>query len=324
MPMQPIDVLRRFRAAPSRLEQEQVLLEAFTAGCHVFFIGMRLSADPFYTFGLNRVAMIYEDTEDSGGTFSFAAFEALAARLYGRLDDAAIARAMIHRAAEHCDGACWNEFYRRILLKTLHSGLDLRLFSRIYKRLGDNPEVASFMIPQRFWQRSQPASATQAIPADAYLIDGCMVGERLLAVLDTASTISFHTAKAPRDCPALHAALRPLFERLPGSLVFDGVLHDGRYTIFDILPFAAYKIGGTDQSQRQRHATLVAMQEAGCFAPPLAVLPKLDFSGTITDLATIQRQMANDGYLAMFLKRAAAGYDGSAKSGAWRKISTSR
>lgn len=320
--MQPVEVLRRLAGANLRLDKEQALLEAFTDGSRDFFVGIRLSADPFYTFGLNRVALIYEDFEDSSGTFDFASFEALAARLYARLDDTAAARAMIHDAAERCDSATWNTFYRRILLKNLHDDMDLRLFNRIYKRLGDNPEIETFRISQRYWQRSRPASPGQALPVGDYLVDGCITGDRLLVVIDKASTISFHTAKAQVDYPDLHALFLPLFERLPGSLVFDGVRHANRYTIFDLLPLAAYRTGRVGQSQRQRHAALVAMQEAGYFAPPLAVLPKIASNGTAMDISAIRQQMADDGYPALFIKDAGAGYDGSVKSSAWQKIST--
>src|ERR1700712_2449582 len=69
--MQPIEVLDRLASATSRAAKEQIIREAYVAGCFEFFEAVQLATDPFMPFGLTRAAKFTETDDHDGSGYSF-------------------------------------------------------------------------------------------------------------------------------------------------------------------------------------------------------------------------------------------------------------
>src|SRR6185437_7204779 len=135
--MQPLHVIQRLAATNSRIEKEQIVIDAFMKNCEQFFVGARLAYDQLITFGVKKVAEILED-DGSSGEIGFDQFLELAHKLRKRELTGNAARDAIHDMASRCHVPTWNLFYRRILLKDLDVGLDEGTINKVLKKLSSS------------------------------------------------------------------------------------------------------------------------------------------------------------------------------------------
>ena len=350
--MHPVDILQRLAATSSRRDKEQIILDAFLKGSHEFFVGVRLALDPLVTFNIAKVAEILED-DGEAGDFTFDDFLDLARRLRNRELTGHAARDAINAAAERCHVATWNGFYRRVLLKDLKAGADEKTFNKVMRSLVPGyPEASDYLIPVFKCQLAHDGEspAHQKKVRGRKLIDVKLDGVRVLAVIDrddAAITLFSRNGLAIENFPEVHAALRALLPRLPGSVVLDGELISPngfqhlmtlarrkeyhadmatvRYAMFDIIPLADFRKAYCAKPQHERHKMLEILQESGLWAATegrVAVIPQiavdLDTPEGQAAFAEFNRQAIADGYEGIMIKDPDAPYEGK-RSAAWLK-----
>jgi hypothetical protein len=315
--MNPLAIVERMQAASSSALRDQIVYEAFLAGHWEFFQLARRSLDPFITFGVSRVAALIED-DGLAGDLTTAEFLALADRLYHRQLTGDDARSAIVEAAQRCNFQVWNSLYRRVLLKTLP--VDARSYRRVLGKLADYPHSDQCRVATLFWQVVQPA---QGKLIGRKFIDGLPEGDRVLAVLNKDSTPMFCTDRQSIDRPDLDRLLEPLFQRLPVSVVFDGIVQDGRYAVFDVIDFADYRRGESPTTLRERHRVLTTLQETGYLPKGMSVIPKVEVDCDQPDRETILQAIKDrfraDGMTTVVSKAVDAGYNGKRKT-TWHRL----
>src|SRR5271170_4864287 len=81
--MQPYEVIKQLQATNSRLDKEQILEEAWNAGCTDFFTGAKLACDGLVSFGVKKIPGI-QNTELTKPSTTFNSFLQLAIKLQKR------------------------------------------------------------------------------------------------------------------------------------------------------------------------------------------------------------------------------------------------
>lgn len=348
--------MQRLAATKSRTDKEQIIFDAFMRGCHQFFIGAKLAIDPLNSFGVKKVAEILED-DGAIGTFTFDDFRDLASRLQARSLIGHAARDAIHAAAESCDFAAWNQFYRRILLKDLNVGVDGTTINKVLmKLLPAYPDAEQYLIPVFKCQLAHDGEDKAHVKKlrGKKLLDTKLDGMRVLSVMDKDVGLAtmFSRNGLPLDTfPEILTALTNILHQMPGSLVFDGELMSPRgfqhlmslvrrkephpdtaiirYALFDIIPLKDFKLSHCPKTQRERRAILELLQENGVFMEEtnerrkkLYVVPQievdLDTEAGQTAFRNFNRWALDEAFEGIMLKDPEAPYEGK-RTAAWLK-----
>ena len=336
--MHPVALIERLAATSQRREKERILREACHAGSDDFFVGARLAYDPLVTFGITKVAEIIED-DGAPGDYSFAEFFELANRLHRR--QVADPREAIHAAAARCDATTWNRFYRCILLKDLRVGIDAALLNKAVRG------YPQFSVPVFKCQLSRDGDPSQL--RGRKLVDTVLAGKRTLAMLDPETGLATLLDCNGKSVPAMQTSLQRLLARFPRAVVLDGMLglpdapqrlnavlraQDAeldalRFTLFDILPLADFRLGRCVKSQRERHAMLEVLQEAGLWNETngmITVLPQIevDFDSAADRQAfrEFAQQALIAGHHSLMVKDPMAPY-ASTRNDGWQKFKLS-
>jgi DNA ligase 1 len=351
--MQPLLVMQRLAATNSRLDKEQIVIDAFMAGCEQFFLGARLACDPLITFGQKKIAEILEDDGDPGN-YTYADFVELAEALRTRKLTGHAARDAIHAAAERCHAPTWNQFYRRILLKDLGVGLDESTINKVLNKLASaHPKANDYIIPVFKCQLSHNGDddAHKKKIRGKKLVDTKLDGMRILGVLDKESgtvTLFSRNGQTIDTFPEMNASLAEVMQRLPGSIVLDGELmsphgfqhlmtlvkrKEGhpdtgliQYAVFDVIPLKDFFAGYCAKPQRDRRTVLETMQSTGMFANVkswIYVVPQIEVDLDTTEgrvaFAEFNRRVLLDGFEGIMVKDPKAPYEGK-RTAAWLKM----
>ena len=343
--------MQRLAATTSRIDKEQIVMDAFMNQCHEFFVGAKLALDPLVSFGVAKVAEILEDDGDPGD-LTFSEFLELANRLRTRALSGNGARDAIRDAAARCHAPTWNLFYRRVLLKDLKVGVETKTINKVLKKLAAYPEAREHIIPVFACQLAEDGEDPKHKKKvkGRRLIDAKLDGVRTLAVLDKdTDSVKLFSRNGLQfgNFPELHEALHKLLPKLPGAFVLDGemVSPQGfqhlmkmvqrkeyhadmasiRYAVFDILPLGDFKMGECRKTQAERHALLEALHEAGLWsetAGKVYVIPQIEIDFDTDEgqaaFAEFSRRTLADGYEGIMIKDPEAPYLGK-RSVAWLK-----
>ena len=136
--MKPAEVIAQLEVTSGRLEKEQILRDAWAAGCVEFFQGAKLAYDALVVFNINK-APLFEDTVDPEGfaaTMTWDKFRELLSKLQRREITGNLARDTIRAASDTASAADWNGWYRRILLKDLKCGVTEATINKILLEIG--------------------------------------------------------------------------------------------------------------------------------------------------------------------------------------------
>jgi DNA ligase-1 len=351
--MEAYDIIERLSATSSRIEKEQILIDAFMRGHRDFFIAANMAYDVMVTFGVKKVAQI-EEEDDSAGDFSFDDFLNLADNLrYRRLTGHA-ARDAINDAAQRCHVKTWNTFYRRVLLKDFKCGVDTSTINKVMNKLADSEEDAGpLCIPVFSCQLAHDGMKpeNQKRITGRKMLDVKLDGVRLITILDKdAGTVTQYArnGKVNENFPHLTDGLRALMDELPGSVVIDGEVistsfqdlmkqfsrskgkadtKDAKLAVFDMVPLADFKAGICRTPQEMRQHILSQLEVTGLLRKhtngSVYVIPKVtvDLStreGQAT-FAEFNRQAIDAGYEGIMVKDPNAPYE-LKRSYAWLKI----
>jgi DNA ligase-1 len=129
---QPQDVITKLESDNSRLFKEQVIADAMEEGLDEFFEGLKLALDKLVSFGVKQVP----SKDQAGGQgLPWAGFLQLAQSLQRREITGHDARDAIILAMNVATQAQWNDFYRRILIKDMRAGFDVKTVNKVAKKL---------------------------------------------------------------------------------------------------------------------------------------------------------------------------------------------
>ncbi len=351
--MTPTSIINRLAATTKRTEKEQILIDAFMKGHREFFIGAQLAYDPLVTFGVKKVPeIVEEDASDEPGTLSFTSFLNLANLLRARKLTGHAARDAMHEAAQSCNVALWNTFYRRILLKDFRCGVDTSTINKILKKLSSEADAEKLMIPVFSVQLAHDGvkEEHQKRIAGRKMLDIKLDGVRLLTVLDKENdTVVQYTrnGKINENFTEITDGLRKLMQTLPGSLVLDGEVVSSSFqdlmrqvnrrddvdttaaklAVFDILPLTAFRAGHCSLPQHTRQTILSTLEQSGALKDhtggAVYVIPKisvdLDTPEGQKTFTEFNRQAIEAGYEGIMVKDPDAPYE-LKRSVAWLKI----
>jgi DNA ligase-1 len=287
--MNSVSIIKDLSATTSRIDKEQILINAFMTGQREFFKGAQLAYDPLITFGVKKVALI-EEADDEPGDYTFADFLALANDLRTRKLTGHAARDAINAAAMRCHVETWNMFYRRILLKDFKAGVEQSTINKILKKLASEDDAKDFIVPEFSCQLAEDGMKPvhHKKVSGRKMLDIKLDGMRLLTVLDKEQgTVNQYTrtGKLNENFSEIREGLLKLLPELKTSLVLDGEVistsfqdlmtqvnrREGvdtkaaRLALFDIIPLDAFRAGKWNVEQVLRQEILAEMETSGLF-----------------------------------------------------------
>lgn len=328
--MSAVDVIRKLEATNSRLEKEQIILDAWMKGEREFFLGAQKAYDILLSFGVKKVALIDEPDDGDPGSFTYPDFKALADKLATRKLTGGAAKEAITDAALSCNTSMWNEFYRRILLKDLRCGVSESTINKILEKIAKSDATAKdYIVPVFGCQLAKDGAKEEnakKVKGKKYL-DVKLDGVRLLTVCDKemGTVVQYTRNGAQNDnFKDITAKVGNLLDKLPFSLVLDGEITGksfqtlmkqinrkekvdtaaSKLALFDVVPLVEFHAGKSKQNQRDRHALLCSLQplfQEFC-GDSVYVIPKL-----LVDLDTKEGQAA---YKEFNREAIEAGYEG--------------
>lgn len=139
----PHKIIHRLENVSSRLEKEAILKEALSSpASSIFAKGFELALSSTTTFGVKQVPVAAELPVDEE-TLPFHIFLLEVQTLINREVTGHDARDLILRMMNLCHPEEWNGWYRRILIKDLRCGVDIKTVNKVLKSLG-KPEIPVF------------------------------------------------------------------------------------------------------------------------------------------------------------------------------------
>lgn len=281
MSKQTVTLLRNLAATSSRLDKEQLILDAWINGERDFFAGCQLAYDILISFGVAKIPELAQD-DGNPGPFDFKAFRGLADKLHKRQLTGNAAKEAMNEAALSSDFAEWNEFFRRVLQKDLRAGISESTVNKILEKLGKSDPVAlDYIVPVFSCQLAKDGNDEANIKkvSGVKMLDPKLDGVRLLTIIDKDErTVTQYTrnGKVNKNFPHITKALEPFIDIVPVSMVLDGEVvaksfqdlmkmvnrkekldsSTSKLALFDIIPLADFKKGKCKMKQKDRHTIL--------------------------------------------------------------------
>jgi DNA ligase 1 len=346
--MKPSDVIAQLEATASRLEKEQILREAWAAGCVEFFEGAKLAYHALTVFHINK-APLFEELQDPQGftaTLTWERFRDLLHKLQRREITGNEARDTIRAASDAATAADWNGWYRRILLKDLKCGITESTINKILGEIGGT--ALHYQIPVFSCQLAKNGEDHPRKMSGYKYLDVKLDGVRILTIIDIENqTVTQYSRDGRRNdrFSNITGDLYKLIPNLRQSIVLDGEMisrsfqdlmkqlnrkedvdtSDAKLALFDIIPLADFLAGETVLTQVDRHEVLVGMQpmiQAAC-GDRVYVIPKMMVNLDTPEGQAQFKEFNNDtvaaGYEGIMIKDPLATYR-TKRTDAWLKI----
>lgn len=297
--MTPADIIAQLESTSGRLDKEQIIQNAWDAGCLEFFEGVKMAYNPLITFGVKKVPLI-EGGDDPAFTsnMTWDKFKSIAAKLQHRELTGNAARDVLRASADSSSVKDWNGWYRRILLKDLKAGVSETTINKILEKNGT--QAKPYIVPIFSCQLAKNGEDHPKKMVGMKLIDIKLDGCRILTILDIENnTVTQYTRDGRQNdrFETIATSLAKLLPKLKQSIVFDGEMvsrsfqtlmkqinrkddvdtSDAKLALFDIIPLKDFIEGEYKLSQVKRHEVLTG------FIPLLAehcgdrvyVIPKM-------------------------------------------------
>lgn len=350
----PASVVLRLQETPATTDKRQIIINAFMEGERRFFIGANLAYNAMITFGIKKVAELFEGVAaDDANPFTFEQFIDLAEALRTRKLTGHSARDAINDAADRCDAYTWNGFYRRVLLRDLDCGATEGTINSALKKLVDAyPEARDCMVPVYQLHLAEDGADPKHAKKlkGRKLIDIKLDGVRLASHLDKAeNTVIQRTRNGMENenFTLLREKLAEIMKHLPASVILDAEVvstsfndlmtqlnrgskvdtSNARLALFDMIPMSDFD---SEEAvclipQEKRHEALSSL------APMLSeisgglifVVPKLEVDLDTEEgqkvFAQFNRDALEAGYEGIMVKDPNAPYVRK-RSAAWLKV----
>lgn len=345
--MTPYEIVARLEATSSRIEKEQIVYEAWEAGCTEFFEGAKLAYDALVTFGIKKAPLIEgEDELGFKSKLDWTKFKDILGKLQRRELTGNMARDVLRAAADNCSVADWNGWYRRILLKDLKCGITETTINKILDKVGS--DAKAYIIPVFSCQLAKNGEDHPKKIRGPKMLDVKLDGVRIITILDVKNKTVTQYSRDGRQNDRFESITNSLTKLLPHlkqSMVFDGEMisrsfqdlmrqvnrkedvdtSDAKLALFDILPLADFLNGECKMPQRDRHELLAGflpLLQEHC-GNKVYVIPKM-----IVDLDTddgkerfkeFNRETIEAGYEGIMIKDPESTYQ-TKRTDAWLKI----
>ena len=312
--MEPIDVIKKLKQAKKAADKIEVLKEAWEAECNDFFEGMHLAFNPLIVFNLNKVPRIIEE-DDEPDNLGFTNFRRFALEIhYGQIKNT---KKHVEDALNTSSVEAWNEWYRKILSKNFGNLITVAQLNKFLNSI----EQTDLLIPvfkhqnvQKSWQNHHRYNIN-------YFVDPYIPGDRLLTVLRKVPTsVFFFDEKGKQATYHDLEDFENLIEHLPVDVLLDGVYSEGRYYVFDIMPYDEYRLGKVERPIEDRHKALCDMQElfVDTLGSKVRILPKKKVMITTrSQIKSVISEFLMLGYDSVVFKKADSGYLPGTNSTYW-------
>ena len=317
--MRAVDYVIKLANEPSTNAKQDIIREAYEAGCVEFFKAFQLAYDKRRVFGVKKVP----EFTNRGPRINFlwSDFEELVRKLETReLTGHAARDAMIDASYSAVEDE-WNHLYRPILIKDMRCGTSDTLVNKVLKKIGG--EALELLVPVWKVQLAQDSKKHLKKLKGKKAIDPKLDGMRLTAVLDkelgTARLFS-RSGKENTNFNEIIASLEKLIEFFPTGIVLDGEVvsdnfqmlmtkanrksdvdtSDAHFALFDVMTMADFEAGYCGMGLMDRHAFLLSFEHL--LGSNIYVIPKKQ-----VDLDTVN---GRDAMQSFYEETVAAGYEG--------------
>lgn len=345
--MKPYEIIARLESTPGRLEKEQIIYEAWEAGCIEFFEGAKLAYDALITFGVKKVPII-EGDDDPNFEYSltWSKFLDISTKLHIRKITGNTAKEVLRAAADSASTKEWNYWYRRILLKDLKCGITEVTINKVLESIGE--QALTYIIPVFSCQLAKNADDHPKKISGKKYLDPKLDGVRIVTIIDIDNkTVTQYSRDGRQNdrFTIITEKLTKIIPHLKKSIVLDGEMvsrsfqelmkqlnrkedvdtSDARLALFDILFLEDFRRGECLMTQTERQDMLVGLMpilQQHC-EDKVYIIPKL-----LVDLDTVDgnenfkefnRETVEAGYEGIMVKDPAATYK-CKRTDAWLKI----
>ena len=338
--MKPYEVIQRLVVTNSKNEKEEIIREAWEAGCTEFFKGARLAYDAMVTFGVKQVPT--HNGEQFFKCMDWILFNELAEMLQTRQLTGHAARDAIISFMESCSQDQWDGFYRLVLLKDLKCGVSEKTINKVLKSIGG--EAMDYITPVFTCQLAHSGEKHPKKLRGHKLLDVKLDGVRILAVLNKElGTVTLHTRNGNinENFPQIESLLATLIPHIPESIVLDGEMvsqsfnelmtqfqrkkadtSDAKFALFDMIPLKQFLNGKSEFDQVFRRGALetlcVVINDERVYAIPY-VRVDLDTEEGQAGFKAYNRLAIDNGFEGIMIKDPTALYV-CKRSHAWLKI----
>lgn len=329
--------------------KEELLIDAWNAGCIEFFKGAYYANSIHITFGVQKVPEIVDEYDDEqNNIFGWNEFSELLNKLYKRQLTGHAARDAIIEAANIADIDDWNYFYRAVLLKKLDCGCNETTINKALLKINTN-ESLELIIKPFCCQLAKSADDHKSKLIGEKLLDFKYDGVRLLSVLNKKENIVKQYTRngiENNNFNTIKKDLSRVLEYLPINIVLDGEVisssfqklmtqvnrkeeidtTDSILALFDLIDYDDWINGYSPVPQAKRHKNLCEI-----LIPILndnnissiIIIPKL-----LVDLSTndgllafehFNRQAIDEGFEGIMIKDPLSPYEGK-RTSSWLKI----
>ena len=346
--MKPSEVVAQLEAYSGRRDKEQILRDAWAAGCVEFFEGAKLAYDAMVVFNINK-APLFEDQQDPEGfkaTLTWDKFRGMLGKLQRREITGNYARDVITAASDTATAADWNGWYRRVLLKDLKCGMTESTINKVLGEIGG--AALDYQIAVFSCQLAKNGDDHPRKMVGYKYLDVKLDGVRILTIIDIENkTVTQYSRDGRRNdrFGNITGDLAKLIPDLKQSIVLDGEMisrsfqdlmkqlnrkddvdtTDARLALFDIIPLADFRAGESVLKQVDRHEVLVGLMpniQAAC-GDRVYVIPKmmvnLDTDQGQAQFREFNRDTVAAGYEGIMIKDPLATYR-TKRTDAWMKI----
>jgi DNA ligase-1 len=289
---QPQDVITKLESDNSRLFKEQVIADAMEEGLDEFFEGLKLALDKLVSFGVKQVP----SKDQAGGQgLPWAGFLQLAQSLQRREITGHDARDAIILAMNVATQAQWNDFYRRILIKDMRAGFDVKTVNKVAKKL----KKPQYSIPVFECMLAHDSANHDSKLEGTKLLEPKLDGVRAITVIDfenRAVTMYTRNGKELTNFGHITNSLLTHIDQFERSYVLDGEVvsssfqalmtqvhrkddvqaSDARLMLFDMLPLFEFKQGVSTMGQRRRSAFLRTHKDLFTDIGNIDIIPQIE------------------------------------------------
>jgi DNA ligase-1 len=328
--MKPYEIIQNLEADNSRLAKEAILADAINTAPAEFFDGLKLALDKLVTFGVQKVP---KHSGPDGQGLPWIAFLELADSLYKRKLTGHDARDAIELALTVATEAEWNDWYRRILIKDMRAGFDVKTVNKVVKAA----KRTEFAIPVFECMLAHDGAGHEKKIIGKKILNPKLDGVRCLTVVNyEAQTVEMYTrnGKLLENFAHVTDYLKGYINEFGRSMVIDGEIMsksfqdlmkqvhrkdnveagDAVLHVFDMLPLAEFKAGKSSLGQRRRLNFIKEnfskiFGDSGCIEiVPWTEIDLDTFIGTV-EFTDYNKAMVEAGYEGIMIKDPDAKYE---------------
>lgn len=139
-PLPPLMIIDKLHKAKTEKQVEKIIKTAWERDSEEFFLGLQYSIDPLINFKVKKAAKYEDPADDLPSNYKFDDFYNLMQSIvYSKNISMEEIKDKIRDSAQRCNPKEWNEFYRKIILKKLHTELPMDGIIKSLNRL-TNPK----------------------------------------------------------------------------------------------------------------------------------------------------------------------------------------